>query len=371
MRLFIIFAIIFGSSACLAQNVKDSTFKPYGVVGGLFFGDYAYKINADSLKRGNLEYSGLPKDQSQFNIRRLYFTYEYFLSPKFSTEMVLTYEGQTATTSVRNIFIKYLNVRWKNVFKGSDIYFGQIRTPTFALMEKIWGFRAVEKTIADQRGIAASSDLGVSLSGRLDKKECLGYTIMLANGAGIRPENDKYKKLYTNLVAKFAQQKIILDLNYNYELSSPVIHRSRQTFKVGAAYQTKKFTIGTEAFDDELHHFAKAIPLNSIDTILQNQRLLGLSVFLRNNWTNKISTFIRYDRYNPDKFYNSSTKYIGTYANYNESFFTAGIDFQPIEKVHIIPNVWYNHYHNKNNQPANLFDGNDLVARCTVYVIFK
>ncbi len=371
MRLFIVFAIIFGSTACLAQNLKDSTFKPYGEISGLFFGDYAYKLDADSLKRGNLEYSGLPKNNSQFNIRRLYFGYEYFASPKFSVGLVLTSEGQIPSTANRNIFIKYLGIRWKNIFIGSDLYFGQIRTPTFALMEKIWSFRAVEKTIADQRGIAASSDLGISLQGILNKNQTLGYTIMVANGSGTRPENDKYKKLYTNLVFKVAQQKLIFDLNYNFEISSAELHRNRQTFKAGVAYQTKKFAIGAEAFDDELNNFGKAVLVNRTDTSLQDQRILGLSVFLRNNWTKKISSFIRYDKYNPDNFYNSSTKYIGTYANYNESFFTAGIDFQPIEKLHIIPNIWYNHYHNKNNQPANLFNGNDLVARCTAYIIFK
>ncbi|HEV8079156.1 MAG TPA: hypothetical protein VGP43_00475, partial [Chitinophagaceae bacterium] len=198
-----------------------------------------------------------------------------------------------------------------------------------------------------------------------------GYTIMVANGSGTRPENDKYKKLYTNLVLKLAQQKIIFDLHYNYEISSIQLHRNRQTFKAGVAYQTKKFAIGAEAFDDELNNFGRAVLVNRTDTSLQNQRILGVSVFLRNNWTKKISSFIRYDRYNPDALYNSSTKYIGTNNNYNESFFTTGIDFQPIDKVHIIPNIWYNHYHNKNNQSTNLFNGNDLVARCTVYLIFK
>jgi hypothetical protein len=372
MRQYIYFILFyFIISKAEGQNSSDSSFKPHGEISGLFFGDYAYKLDADSLKRGNLEYSGLPKNNSQFNIRRLYFGYEYFASPKFSMGLVLASEGQIPSTSNRNIFIKYLGIRWKNIFIGSDLYFGQIRTPTFALMEKVWGFRAVEKTITDQRLIAPSSDLGVSLQGILNKHQTLGYTIMVANGSGIRPENDKYKKLYTNLVAKFAQQKIILDLNYNYEFFSPVLHRSRQTFKVGAAYQTKKFAMGAEAFDDELNNFGRAVLVNRTDTTLQNQRILGISVFLTNNWTKKISSFIRFDRFNPDKFYNSSTKYIGTYANYNETFFTAGLDFQPIEKVHIIPNIWYNHYHNKNNQPTNLFNGNDLVARCTVYVIFK
>src|SRR5437763_15806146 len=77
-----------------AQDTSES-FKPYGVLGGYFFGDFAYKAAADSLKRGNVEYSGQPANQTSFNIRRLYLTYNYFMSPKFTSELVLAYEGQT------------------------------------------------------------------------------------------------------------------------------------------------------------------------------------------------------------------------------------------------------------------------------------
>src|SRR4051795_4985349 len=96
----------FGINAFSQDTTKS--FKSYGVLGGYFFGDFAYKAGADSLKRGNVEYSGQPAKQSSFNIRRMYLTYNYYMSPKFSSELVLAYEGQTPSSSTRNVFIKYL-----------------------------------------------------------------------------------------------------------------------------------------------------------------------------------------------------------------------------------------------------------------------
>src|SRR5438270_1728153 len=105
-------------------------------------------------------------------------------------------------------------------------------------MENLYGYRSVEKTVADMRGVAPSSDLGMAVQGRFDRKENYSYSVIVANGSGVRPENDKYKRLYTNLNGKFFNKTLNIDLNYSYELASQSIHKSRHSFKLGVVYKT-------------------------------------------------------------------------------------------------------------------------------------
>jgi hypothetical protein len=368
---FIICLIVLSTNHVFSQDTTKQ-FKPYGVLGGYFFGDFAYKAGADSLKRGNVEYSGLPAKQSSFNIRRLYLTYNYYLSPKFSSELVLAYEGQTPTTSTRNIFIKYLNVKWSNVFKRTDLLFGQLRIPFIINMENLYGYRSIEKTVADMRGVASSSDLGIAVQGRLNKKENVSYSVIVANGSGVHPENDQYKRLYTNLNGKFLKNTLNIDLNYSYELASSSTHKSRHSYKLGVVYKTSGITIGAECFDNALLNYANAIPEQSDDTMAVNESAIGLSFFINKKISEKITSFARYDYYNPDAIYDSKNNYISPYNTNTEHFFTAGIDFQPVQNVHIMPNIWYNHFHNKiaaENIPG--ATNADVVLRLTVFVLYQ
>lgn len=370
-HIFVLLACLFSLASIYAQDTAKN-FKPYGVVGGYFFGDYAYKAAADSFKRGNTEYSNMPAKQSLFNVRRLYLSYNYYLSPKFTSELVLSYEGQTPITGTRNIFIKYLTIKWSNVFKRTDLLFGQLRIPFILNMENLYGYRSIEKTVADMRGIAPSSDLGIALQGRLNKKETIAYSIILANGSGVHPENDKYKRLYANLNGKFFDGKLNVDLNYSYELAAAAIHKARNTYKVGVVYKTQQLTAGVDFFDDNLMHYASAIPWQMIDTVSVNERAEGFSLFINKKLTETLTAFARYDYFNPDAKFDAKNTYISSYDKNTQDFITAGIDYQPIQSVHIMPNLWYNHYHNK--IPANDIAGvsnADVVLRLTVYVLFK
>lgn len=358
------------------DSMRLAGFRPYGMVGGYFFGDFAYKPHADALNRGSVEYSNMPKDQSFFNLRRVYLSYDYYFSPQFTSELILSYEGQSAATSNRNVFIKVMDIRWKEVFKRTDFVFGQMLTPTFALTEKQWGYRSIEKTIADMRSIAFSSDLGFSVQGRFNDQGTYGYNLMLSNGTGLRPETDKYKKIYFNLYAKLLSQKLIIDLHTDYERGSlqQGMHKARQTYKIGVVYQAEKFTIGSEFFEQEHKNYVTAIHLVGTDSVktYANESTIGFSVFARGKLREKIFAYLRYDHYNPDARFSPQLIYMDPYDQNREDFFVAGLDFQPIEKVHLMPNIWYNHYHHKMGYKIEkVLNDYDLVARCTVWVVFK
>jgi NADPH-dependent 7-cyano-7-deazaguanine reductase QueF len=51
--------------------------------------------------------------------------------------------------------------------------------------------------------------------------------------------------------------------------------------------------------------------------------------------------------------------------NVKESFITVGVDYSPIKNVHILPNIWYQSFSNKNDNNNNR--DYDLVFRLTFY----
>src|SRR5215469_17270546 len=196
-RLSLLTAILFTITASSqAQSFwnNDSAFKAQapnsGRLWGYVFGDYYYKSHADSLNRGGgNQYSGIPQSRNAFQFRRIYLGYDFNLNNRLSTELLLSAEdnfpaynppsataannavsGDELTNTKEAFFIKLANVKFKNIWKGTDFVFGEQGTPSFPMLsEKIWNYRSVERTIADIRR-TPSYDLGAGLVGFFDPK---------------------------------------------------------------------------------------------------------------------------------------------------------------------------------------------------------
>lgn len=358
----------------IADTAKvKSEFKPTGKLWGYAFGDFAWKQHANSVKGSTGPYGSWPKDYNTFEFRRIYLGYDYDISERFTTQFLLSYEGNTLGDGNRTVYIKAANIRWKNIFKNSDLVFGQMSTPTFATTsEPVWGYRSLEKTIMDMRGIASSTDLGLSLQGKFNSKGDYGYNLMIGNGTGTKQENNKYKKLYADVYAKFLDQKLMIDLGADNEMAqfSPY-KKGKTTLKAFAAYQAKPFTIGVEGFQQVQQN--GSIHTDVPDS-LNDMVSSGVSVFLRGAIIpNTLNYVLRYDYFNPDNKYKSANAYNKTYnAYFTESFILASLDYMPMKNVHIMPNVWINRYDNR-AQSLNKLDKNsyDLTGRVTVYYIFR
>jgi hypothetical protein len=378
-----------------AQSSPDSSFKPSGKLWGYSFGDFYYKAHSDVLNRGGAnQYTGIEKGRNAFQIRRVYLGYNYDIHPKFSAELLLAAEdnlgtsagilsGDLTANSKLTFYIKYANLRWKNIWKGTDLVVGQSATPAFPLLEEpIWGYRSIERTITDIRRMP-SYDLGVSLQGKFDSKEGnYGYNLMVANGSSAKPETNRFKHFYGDLYAKFFDKRLVLTLFSDYERLnwSPGFHQARSMVKGFAAYTTPLFTIGVEAFAN--HAKQDVVGMHQVgaenvgDTLNANAR--GLSAFVRGALVkNKLGYFIRYDWYNPntkydENFYQTYKGLTSTYEpNNKERFFTAGLDFTPIKNVHLMPNVWYNRYVNERTNVSGTDKHDyDLVYRVTFHYIF-
>jgi hypothetical protein len=366
-------------------NAKDE-FKPSGKLWGYAFGDYAYKLHADSAQRGSLQYSKLPKNHNSFNFRRIYLGYDYQFSPNVSSQFLLAHESSfeantgnpdVLTDNNRGVYIKAMNIRFKNIIPRATIVAGQQSTPTFAtLTDGVWGYRSVEKTIADMRGISSSTDLGLGVFGKIGKDENIGYDVLIGNSNGAKLENNNFKKIYTSLYAYFLDKKLIIQGNFEHDRAAlHPVRKDISTFKAFIAYQTSTTTIGIEAFGQiQTHKSSYLDGASSLpDTVYADAQPSGISLYITRQITkDKLHLFARFDMYNPDSKFSDNKNYIQGYNANKESFATLGLDFIPYKNVHIMPNLWYNNYRSKiAGARGNLKNDYDLEGRITLYFIFN
>ena len=441
ISLFIFLTAFFYHTAN-AQYVfsNDSAFRAgaenTGRLWGYAFGDFAYKGHSDSLSRGGSnQYSGVPVNRTMFQFRRIYLGYDFNISKKFTAELLLAAEdnfppgtppvgsaaGTTTSFSAGNstgdllsnqkmtFYIKNMNIRWKGIWKGTDLVVGEMSTPAFpAITERVWSYRSIERTIADIRR-TPSYDFGVALQGVFDPAtKNYGYNVMVANGTSDKPDYTPYKWFYGDVYAYFFHKHIVVDAYADYQRLNwtPTWHHSRQMLKGFVAWNSSAtdksmnpgsgYTIGVEGFLNNLKKDnIETLTAGGADTLSTTPS--GISFYVHGDIIpNKLRFFARFDMYNPNNKVNTavSTKYAGNTSNYNDNsfhtvynnelatptvtytttgdqtykqdFFTAGLDFKPTAHVHFMPNVWYNSYA---SQIASNKD-HDLVWRLTFFFSF-
>lgn len=438
--------VIAGTSVKAQQADTTTEFKPHGKLWGYAFGDYAYKGGADEAGRGGSnQYTKVPVNTNEFQFRRIYLGYTYYISKKFTADLLLAAEddfngnfgqgtGDVLSNGKFTPYVKLADLRWKNLWKGTDLVIGQSPTPTFAMgaplaedarntqtTEEVWGYRSVERTIADIRR-TSSYDFGVALQGWFDPKHGnFGYDLMVANGNGDKPATNSFKWFYGDVYAKFFNKHLIIDLYQDYtKLNwSPMVdgqaetktttssgttyalptpnnfHHDRNMTKAFVAWNTKKLTIGVEAFQNTLMGDVAAVDVNHNVHYLTT-KATDISVYVRGAiYKDKLNFFARYDNYNPShdlKEVTNNPNYVSYTAltsqyepTTKEQFITFGLDYMPMSKIHIMPNIWMDTYNSdlsatgensaglaytKMNSNVTGIKGTDLVYRITFYYIF-
>ena len=438
--LIIIASFISNSTEAQSALINDSLYKAgvenSGRLWGYSFGDFDYKSHADSLTRGGSnQYTGIRAQTTMFQFRRIYLGYDYNISKKFTAELLLAAEdnfppgappvgsaaGTTTTYSAGNstgdllsnqkftFYIKNMNIRWKGIWKGTDLVFGEQSTPAFPFIsEKVWSYRSIERTIADIRR-TPSYDLGIALQGTFDPEtKNFGYNVLVANGTSDKPDYTPYKWFYGDVWAYFAHKHVVVDFYADYQRLnwSPTWKHSRQMLKGFLAWNSSAtdksmnpgtgYTIGVEGFINNLKadNIAPKIA-GGVDTL--STAPAGISFYIHGDIIpGKLRFFARYDIYNPNNKVNQTVykSYSGNTSNYNDNsyhtdyngsaatptvtytttgdqtykqnFITAGLDFKAANRVHFMPNVWYNSY---SSQIASNKD-HDLVFRLTFFFAF-
>jgi len=330
---------------------------PRGRISGYLFGDAYYNVvgqeahsytgDADILPT-NIDGKTYPpkvigKDLNGFQIRRIYFQADNDLSAKYSTRFRLEADSKSVTTDGKiSVAVKAAYLQAKNVLPGGNFFFGMLPTPIYENPEEFWGYRSLEKTIADFRGVANSADLGVEMKGFVDADHKLGYSAMIGDGTGQVPENNRYKRFYFALPLR-PFEALHLEPYADYENQPGAAEKA--TYKLFAGWELKKVALGTELLDGRLHSTTGAVA-----------EPVGISVYARTKQMHKVNLVGRFDRWQPNT----------RAANRIDSdLYIAGVDWEPYHDVHLIPNIEATNYHARGTAVAP--PNHDLQARITFF----
>ncbi len=134
-----------------------------------------------------------------FWIRRIYFTYDRVLSPQWAFRFRLEMNHPGGLNTYRNGFVSGAAVPYvkdaylKWVYKGTEVYLGIAPTPTFVWIERLWGYRPVEKTPLDLHQWGSTRDMGIAIRGGLPGLP-IQFHVMVGNGKGVAGEENLGKK---------------------------------------------------------------------------------------------------------------------------------------------------------------------------------
>ena len=195
LGLISVVVFIISSAAVLADG---------GKISAVYFGDYYY-IAAHHNEE--LE------SRNGFWTRRVYLTYDRKLNETFSSRVrfeVNSPDGLKEGASGKNVpYVKdaYLKISPKG--SSHSILLGRSITPTFSVVPKVWGYRAVEKSMLLMQKYGSTRDLGIAVKGKVPGVDMLSYHAMVGNGAGTGAETNKYKRGYLSATLKPAKGVIV------------------------------------------------------------------------------------------------------------------------------------------------------------------
>jgi len=351
-----------------------------GKFGGYMFSDYYYNVARDanftSLSNSALSSNSPGGTALQaFQMRRVYFTYDNDISEQFTTRFRLEVD-QAANASNGKIgsFVKDAYIKWKNIFSGSDLIFGIQPPPAYEVSEAAWGYRSLEKTIMDLRGIVSSRDQGISLHGKITNDGMINYWVMLANNSANSPETDKYKRYYAHVQLK-PTTNLQATLYVDYKDAADVLNSYTKNTVSNAALTTAVFlgysepfsyNIGIEGF---LQSTSNALKDTSAKTY-NDKSAIGISVFGSFNIIPELAVVARYDNFNPSSDNNSKDPVhygTGTAGNLARNYIIAGLSWKVDKNVSIMPNVLYETYEAPKGGTT---PDASVTARLTLYYIF-
>jgi hypothetical protein len=289
--------------------------------------------------------------QNGFWFRRVYFTYDHTLSERFAARFRLEMNSAGDFKSATRLtpFVKDAYLRW--TMGHQRLVLGMSPTPTFEVVEEVWGYRAVEKTPQDLHQLDGSRDFGVALLGSLDAGARVTYHLMVGNGSDVGSEVDRHKAFRASL-GYHPSPRWVVELYAGRE-NRPG-RTTWETLQGFAAYKRPGGRVGLLV----TRQVRQGAPGQAPGT------LELASGFVVKQVTDSAALFLRADRFFDPSPAGERIPYLPFSPSARSWFLLAGFDLKPDSRVHLLPNVEVVRYDRRAGLRA------DVVARMTFFFLW-
>lgn len=318
MRITLSFFLVFLSahSPLLAQmNADSAQYK----LSGEFFGDVYYFMDHEAAAN---------EGESGFAVRRATLTYDYMHNRTFRSRFRVEADQSALTASNRLlVYVKDAYLMWRGMLgEGHDAIVGISPTPSFQTSEEVWGYRSLEKTLLDHRGIVSSRDIGIDFKGGLGSSASywfkIGNNSMDGRGTSLR--------VYGNFKYRLGPRAVITVSSdwHKGELTVPgqgVVKGNRTVVAGFFGYtEQKQYSFGLEGA-------YRLQEKNDIvnPTLIEDLKSNGFSAFAWFSLNDIMRVIARYDYFQANSRISDGALH----------YFLAGVDYTPLGTVHIIPNI--------------------------------
>ena len=332
------------AQAMVPSPVQDTPRNDRAIkISGLAFGDF-YWIAAN--------HDETLKDRNGFWFRRLYLTFDKAMTEQL--DMRLRFEmnsaGNFTSDNKLEPFAKDAYLRWKFTDQHQT-YLGLSPTPTMNVVDEIWSYRFLEKSVLDLHRIGATRDLGLAFRGSLGSAQKVRYHFMVGNGSSTRGETNRGKGTLASL-GFYPNDSLILEFYGDYDQRPQ--QADRNTYYAFLAYKRDWGRLAIQY----AHQKRKGDSKVDLDL---------LSFFGFVNVSSKVTLIGRYDRMfdpNPE---GADIPYIPFDPTAKFHFFLTGIDWKVTEEFRLLPNIEVVRYDEREDgtRPAT-----DVIPRMTFFYRF-
>jgi len=293
------------------------------------------------------------EDRNGFWFRRIYLTFDQTLSKSLTGRLrfEMNHPGDFTSTAALDPFVKDAYLKWKRSDRQQFVV-GTSPTPTFELIEQVWGYRSVEKAPLDLQRYSPSRDTGLAMLGNLDQSGKFQYHAMIGNGTATGADNNSGK--LAALAVTWYPTKRFLVQGYG-DFDDRPGGQDRTTLQGFAAWQSDRARAGLQVSSQR-----REVPGGD------DQTLDIASVFGVLKVREKLSLLVRADRMfdpNPD---GTRIAYLPFDPTSKATLLIAGADFLLHKNVNVIPNVEIVDYDSRGGSDPDL----DIVPRLTLYFRF-